>query len=501
MNEKYDLSGALAKRLLNAAPDPTVIVDHSGTIVFANNRTEEVFGYAADELIGQPVECLMPMRFRDSHPAHRRSFSDAARSRPMGAGLKLYGLHKDGHEFPVEVSLSPLWTPDGMLISSAIRDVSAQRETEIALAEADRAKSRFLAAASHDLRQPLQALTLLNRAAARVCGGEPELTRILDRQQKAMDSMSALLNSLLDISKLDAGRVRPQPADIALQDVFTDLQANFSDQASEKKLALQVVTTDLAVRTDRQLLTQLLSNLISNSIRYTRAGEVCVQAVESGELVMVTVSDTGIGIPDSELDRIFAEFYQVERQNMRQEGLGLGLSIVKRLAALLDVDLGVRSDVDRGTEFRLQLLRVERPEQAAVSAVPQIVTDGGRILIVDDDVSVADATRLLLELEGFEVQVATNEHDALAAAQTVVPDLIISDFHLRCGSTGAEVVRKLRSALPRTTPVIFISGDTSGLPRTKSIEHAQYLTKPLNGEELLTAVHGGLTAIRQASAN
>jgi two-component system, sensor histidine kinase len=417
VNEKYDLSGALAKRLLNAAPDPTVIVDHSGTIVFANSRTEEVFGYSADEITGQPVEYLMPTRFRDSHPAHRRSFSDAARSRPMGAGLELYGLHKDGREFPVEISLSPLETPDGMLISSAIRDVSAQRETERALADADRAKSRFLAAASHDLRQPLQALTLLNRAAARLCSSTPEVMRILDRQQKALDSMSALLNSLLDISKLDAGKVRPQPADIALQDVFSDLQANFSDQASEKKLSLHVGSTDLAVRTDRQLLTQLLSNLVSNSIRYTSVGEVSLHARDGGEHVVIVVSDTGIGIPGSELERIFAEFYQVERPNLRQEGLGLGLSIVKRLAGVLDVELNVQSCEGRGTEFRVQLLRAERPEQAVVSAVSQNAADGGRILIVDDDFSVADATRLLLELEGFEVQVATNELDAISVAR------------------------------------------------------------------------------------
>jgi CheY-like chemotaxis protein/anti-sigma regulatory factor (Ser/Thr protein kinase) len=311
--------------------------------------------------------------------------------------------------------------------------------------------------------------------------------------------MSALLNSLLDVSKLDAGKVLPRPADVALQDVFTNLQANFADQAGEKQLSLVVRSTDLAVHTDRQLLVQLLSNLISNSIRYTSAGEVRVYAQEHGSHVDIFVADTGIGIPESELDRIFAEFYQVERPNVRQEGLGLGLSIVKRLAALLDAELRIRSREGRGTEIRIRILRAEKPEPAKVTATPQIATDGGRILIVDDDVSVAEATGLLLEIEGFDVQVATNEKDARAAANAVVPDLIISDFHLRCGSTGADVVTRLRSAVPRNIPVIFISGDTTGLPGNSCMDNAQYLTKPLDGEELLAAVRRGLTEGRHTA--
>ncbi len=493
MNDNYDLSGDLAKRLLNAAPDPTVIVDRSGVIVFANTRIEQTFGYDHDELIGQSVETLLPERFRESHPRHRQQFSESAQPRPMGAGLDLYGRHKDGHEFPVEVSLSPLQTAGGLLISSAIRDVTEQRRIERALADADRAKSRFLAAASHDLRQPLQALMLLNRAATRSCAHDGELPEILDRQQKALESMSALLNSLLDVSKLDSGGIEPQPANIALQQIFDQLQSNFVEQAHEKDLTLRIAETDLAVCTDAQLLQQLLANLLSNAIRYTSAGEVSIHAAaEDWQNVTVIVEDTGIGIPENEIDLVFSEFYQVERQSVRQEGLGLGLSIVKRIAALLDVPLSIDSKEGRGTRFILQLRRAAQAEPAGVRAIAHRPSDGARILIVDDDRAVADATRLLLEIEGFEVQVATNEAEAMQAVVSVNPDLIISDFHLRCGSNGATVVRNLRAALSSATPVIFVSGDTTGLPRNDSLRQAQYLIKPLNGDELLRAIHSGL---------
>ncbi len=493
MNDSYDLSGDLAKRLLNAAPDPVVIVDRSGMIVFANTRTEETFGYDHNELIGQSVEILLPERYRRSHPSHRRQFSESAQPRPMGPGLELYGRHRDGHEFPVEISLSPLQTSSGLLVSSAIRDVTEQRRIEHALAEADRAKSRLLAAASHDLRQPLQALTLLNRAATRSCRHDSELLEILERQQKALDSMSALLNSLLDVSKLDSGRVEPQPADFDLKQIFDQLQANFGEQAHEKGLTLRIADTGLAVRTDAQLLQQLLSNLLSNAIRYTSAGEVSVRAVaDDWQGVTVIVEDTGIGIPVDEMDRVFTEFYQVERPSVRQEGLGLGLAIVKRIAALLDVPLNVRSKESKGTQFTLQLRRAAQAEPADVRAIAHRSPDGIRILIVDDNRAVANATRLLLEIEGFEVQVASDEKEALQAATCVSPDLIISDFHLRCGSNGAEVVRKLRAALNTVTPVIFVSGDTTGMPRTESLRQAQYLIKPLNGDELLVAIHNGL---------
>jgi two-component system, sensor histidine kinase len=491
VEHKIDLSGDLARSLLDGAPDPTVIVDGDGIIVFANARTLTVFGYRPAELLGQPVEMLMPERYRAAHPAHLEHFCSSANSRVMGPGLELYGLHRDGHEFPVEISLSPLKSTQGLLVSSAIRDVTAQRETERALAEADRAKSRFLAAASHDLRQPLQALSLLNRALTVRQAGDPELARIIDQQQRSIESMSSLLNSLLDISKLDSGHVSVKAVDCAIDEVFAHLRSNFQEQAADKGLALNVDQPGLGVRSDPQLLRQLLSNLLSNAIRYTQHGEVRLRAVAHEDRVVIEVADTGIGIPAGDLSRVFDEFYQVERPVRRPEGLGLGLAIVKRIAALLGSRVNVESDAARGTVFRISLPRAAVPPRQVAPILASTQRGSGHILVIDDEAAVADATSVLLELEGYSVQVAASEADALACVERRAPDLIVSDYHLRCGTTGVDVVKVLRGLLDRRTPVVFVSGDTSGLPRSKSVHDAEYLVKPLSGEDLLAAVQRG----------
>jgi protein-histidine pros-kinase len=195
-----DFSGELARTLLELAPDPTVIVDSTGAIVFTNAQVKQAFGYTPEELIGRPIETLLPERYRTGHPEHRARFAARPKPRPMGAGLALLGLHHDGREFPVEISLSPVNTDSGMLVVAAIRDATVRRDAENQLVEANRAKSRLLAAASHDLRQPLQTLNLLTHAATRQAGDSTALRDTLARQQLALDTMSTLLASVLDIS-------------------------------------------------------------------------------------------------------------------------------------------------------------------------------------------------------------------------------------------------------------------------------------------------------------
>jgi len=182
-----DLSDELARTLLDLAPDATVVVDAHGAIVFANAQVEQTFGYRAEEIVGSSVETLLPDRFRGAHPKHRERFATQPKPRPMGAGLALYGRHKDGHEFPVEISLSPVTTPSGPLVVGAIRDATITHDRQVQLVEENRQKSQFLAAASHDLRQPLQTLNLLNRAAQRLAGSNAALIALLERQQLALD--------------------------------------------------------------------------------------------------------------------------------------------------------------------------------------------------------------------------------------------------------------------------------------------------------------------------
>jgi PAS domain S-box-containing protein len=491
------LSGELARNLLEAAPDATVIVGTDGQIEFANAQVVNTFGYEPQELLGQSVEALLPARFRQMHSGHRVRFFGNPKPRPMGAGLSLFGLHKDGREFPVEVSLSPVETEQGTLVVAAIRDATLQKDTENQLVEANRAKSRFLASASHDLRQPLQTLNLLNFAARREAVGNPRLERIIERQRQAIDSMSGLLASVLDITKLDSGAVVPDLANCPLDEIFERLRADFDQQAIEKGLAFSIKGCGEAAKTDAELLRRLLGNLVSNAIHYTDAGEVEIASEPAGGELAVEVTDTGIGMAENEIEHIFDEFYQIDRGTLRPDGLGLGLSIVRRLASLLGHRIEVRSVLGRGTTFRVVMERAPMPAQTATREPSVTPALGGLILVVDDEPAVAEATSLLLEMEGFEVRVASCESEALNHARERRPDVVISDYHLRGGETGLAVVLAVREAVSAEIPAVFITGDTARRADDEpGLVNCRLLTKPLRGDELLEVIQTELASSR-----
>ena len=487
-----DISDELATQLLNAAPDPTVIVDQQGTIIYANARVTNVLGYSNQELVGQTVEVLLPKRARGAHPGHRERFFSQPNARAMGDAFDLYALRKDGVEIPVEISLSPVVTSNGTLVSSAIRDISAQKEIAQQLVEANRAKSRFLAAASHDLRQPIQTLNLLNRAA-KSAATDAAHQDIIEKQQKSLDSMSNLLNALLNISKLEAGIVKPDITDCKVQNIFETLNAAFEAQAKDKGLDLIIDACHGVARSDARLLTQILENLIANAIRYTRVGLVRLRCVHDVPGIRIEVMDTGLGIPADELACIFDEFHQVNSGSSRPEGLGLGLSIVKRTAELLGCSVGVESSLGKGSSFYVDvpagtLSGIESTQTEQREIMP---ATGGRVLIVDDEPAIVDATSMLLEMEGFEVSSAASleEVQATIGDMTNPPDLLITDFHLRSGETGLEVISTVRDRFASNIPVILLSGDTSNRIVLNELKDITFFTKPVDVDALLIKVH------------
>jgi PAS domain S-box-containing protein len=512
----------LARSALDATPDAMIFIDGAGVIQFANQQVSALFGHAHAQIIGQRVEHLMPERFRSRHIAHREHYTGNTRVRPMGAGLELYGLRADGSEFSIEISLSPIQSRPPVLIAAAIRDVTERKrvETELILAReaaevarapadqaresADRAnlgKSRFLATASHDLRQPLQTLALLNGTLRRMIS-DPDATDALSQQELAIGAMSRLFNALLDISKLESGAIKPEPTDFTVAALFQELRTEFASMAASKGLQLEVEACADQVHSDPSLVEQILRNLVSNAIKYTRQGCVRLRCLHETQLVRVEVLDTGIGIPAEQIPYIYDEFYQVGvPSNSSRDGYGLGLSIVMRLVKLLALKLDVHSEVGRGSSFSLVLPASGREAAPALSTSrsrascqPQVGT--AYVLVVEDDPAVRRATRMLLNVEGYSVTAVESLAEALQhVRENNRVDLLVTDYHLRHGELGTQVIGALRAVSAVPLKAVLMTGDTSTavaeLPRDPYLRVA---SKPVDADELLTLLRALLAA-------
>ena len=493
-------SDVFFRNLLESAPDAMVIADDQGQIVLVNGQALKMFAYERDEMLGLPIERLLPKSIRDRHIEHRDSFYAKPSLRPMGQDIDLVAMRKDGSEFPVEISLSPVETAGGRFVSSVIRDVTVRRQMEKdikaareAAERANNANSAFLAAASHDLRQPVQALSLLNGALRRTVKDERALLMV-ENQDASLTAMTNLLNSLLDISRLDAGAVKPEWEDFPMQRLVDRLSAEFERQAQHKGLQFSSESCSAVVRSDPNLLAEVITNLVSNAIRYTDKGEVKMVCVERDGQCHLEVTDTGIGIEPDQLDAIFREFHQVKTPGANKEGFGLGLAIVRRLTDLLDHRIDVDSDPGRGSKFTLTLPVIEDGVVVATdderSGEQETEKASGLVVLIEDDVNVANAWGLLLEAEGYRVATAASaiEANALINHLDEQPKLVISDFHLLDGSTGVEAVQIIREHYDAEIPAFIVSGDTSKVVKdARLLDNCTLMSKPVDTARLLAA--------------
>lgn len=372
--------------------------------------------------------------------------------------------------------------------------------------EAERAnvaKSRFLAAASHDLRQPMHALglfveTLRSQISTR------EGRRLLTSIEASIDAMDGLFNALLDISRLDAGVVRPNISVFMIDHLLARLKNEFLPQAAAKGLMFSVVRSSLVISSDYVLLERILGNLLSNALRYTTCGRVLIGCRRRGQHVCVEVWDTGPGIPAERRQDIFHEFVQLGNpERDRSKGLGLGLAIVERTARLLNHEIRMDSRVGRGSRFVIVIPAAD-PSLAHIGAARPLLSadsqfNGKVVLVIDDELAIRSAMRALLESWGCRVTIAASANDAIGhlAEGAQQPHVIIADYRLRDDESGVDAIRRVHAHIGRLVPALLITGDTAP-ERLREAEHSGYklIHKPVRPARLRVALSNVLKSSR-----
>jgi PAS domain S-box-containing protein len=494
----------ITERLLRFSPDALIVVDDHGRIRFANETVREVFGHDPAALLGQSVDSLIPNRLRANHGKHTAGFMRNPNNREMGARIAdLFALRADGTEFSAGIRLAPFRIGDKLFVAAAIRDTTERRivneELVTARKEADRAnraKSRFLATASHDLRQPMQTIRLLNAAMMKIVP-EPEVRDLLQQQGQAIESMTRLLNALLDISRLESGAIEPINGDVPIEEVLEELRSEFSSIARARDIELHIAASPVVISTDRTLFCQLLQNLVGNALKYTDRGWVRVTCKDEGNAIVVLVEDSGIGIPADKLERIFDEYYQVDTHGTKRMGVGLGLAIVKEVARLLGFSVKINSIVGKGTQVALRIPGRFRVAAADVGpAAPVAVSFAtparkARLILVEDNDGVRLATELFLKLEGHETLSASTLAEAETLLKRLRPgDVVIADYHLDEKNTGLDMLMRLRERVGYDVPGVILSGDLPSVLRTLKtpVPASRFLSKPVDTVALVEAI-------------
>jgi two-component system CheB/CheR fusion protein len=362
--------------------------------------------------------------------------------------------------------------------------------------EADRsnlAKSRFLAAASHDLRQPMQTLGLLQGLLAKATEGGPAQA-LVKRLDDTLGAMSGMLNTLLDVNQIEAGAIQPEVETFPVATLLDALRNEFQYPAEAQGLKLRVQPCSLLITSDPRLLGQMLRNLLANAMKFTTKGKVLLGCRRHGDSLAIEIWDTGIGIADGELDAIFEEYHQIDNDaREHNRGLGLGLSIVQRLGQMLGHAVRVRSQLGRGSVFTVDV-PMAAPPPARLILAPPLAAAAMRdsILVIEDDPGMRELLELLLEDDGFAVTVAADGVAALAlvANGTIRPDLVLADYNLPNGLDGVEVCIRLRQSLGAGLPFIILTGDisTATMQRIAGVEGCLQLNKPVRTPQLLEAI-------------
>jgi two-component system, chemotaxis family, CheB/CheR fusion protein len=493
--------------IIDTISQPLVVLDDEFGVISASRSFYNTFSVKPEETVGRQLDAVGDGRLDN---AAWRDFLDRLRR-----GAQVVEDQQIDIELPtqgmrsllvkaIKVRDEPLATPK---ILVTIDDITERQRANEALEAAKRmaeqanlGKSRFLAAASHDLRQPLQTLTLLRGILAKRIKDQSG-SRLVAKFEETLSAMSGMLNTLLDINQLEAGIVHPDIVEFRIGDLLDRLKTEFAYHATAKQLDWRVVACGLNVRSDQRLLEQTLRNLLSNAVKYTERGKVLLGCRRRGNKLRIEVWDTGMGILAEQLGVIFEEFHQLDNPaRERSRGLGLGLSIVQRISDLLGNVVDVRSWPNRGSVFAVEVPLGENKALASSAAQRLEVIGGptGSILIIEDDPAVREMLEILFEGEGLRTTAVAGANEALAlAARGALPSdvVIIADYNLPGDLTGADVITRLRESLGRDVPAVILTGDISSNTLRK-IANARcvHLSKPAEPEMLTRQILDFLTA-------
>ena len=490
--------------LLEAAPVAMVIVDDVGVIQVVNGHAERLFGYEHAELHGHDVELLIPKRYRSPHRFHRKQYFLNAQARPMGAGTELFGVRKDGTEFPVEISLSPLVTAEGRLAISAIRDISDRKFAEkerarlvrerAAHAEASRVKDEFIATLSHELRTPLNAILgwigLIETGQLTA----DEVSRALATVARNARAQAQLVDDLLDVSRIVSGKLRLQTTAVDLTEL-ADAAIDVVRRAAEAKsisLETRYESRPILSIADPDRIQQVIWNLLSNAIKFTPARgrvELSLRANESN--VEMVVRDSGQGIPAAFLPHMFDRFRQADSGTTRPHGgLGLGLAIARSIVELHGGTIEAASSGEgRGATFRIQLPTAALTaggsrRRQSVNLEPLA---GARVLVVDDQDDERALLKAIFERQGMEVRAASCVADAFETLIGWTPQLVVSDLAMP-GEDGYSLVRRLRASRDLyMIPALAVTAHARPEDRDAALTAGfnAYVSKPLDRDLLL----------------
>ncbi|MBY0431856.1 MAG: hybrid sensor histidine kinase/response regulator [Rhodospirillales bacterium] len=489
-----------------ASPAPGLVLAGSEARLLYNDPCALLLGADHPIALGQPAAEVWRRWWRDAEPQLAALTADGSEALPAPFG------NRGESGSPLMLCCVPVGNAARLGFYATI-DLSSETTAEddplgdmtsmwrLAKAEAERAsaaKSRFLAAASHDLRQPFQAMrlflgVLLNQLHEEAPRKSAELL------EKSLSAGEALVNALLDISTLDAGNLQPKITTFRINIVLERLLGEFLPQAAEKGLKLKSHLFNLTVCTDPVLFERILRNFLTNAVRYTRQGGILVGVRRRGRSCRVEVWDTGFGVPEAERKRIFEEFHQLENpERDRNRGLGLGLAIVRRLAALLNTPVDLRSQVGRGSVFRVSvpLAQDQTARAASSNGVPAGANlDGYTVLVVDDDHLVLAGLEMALESWGCITLAAGTTAEVLAQLDRIerAPDVILSDLRLRNGQSGFDLIERVRKIYRRPIPAVVLTGETerSQLVIGRSRGY-WFLNKPLDPAQLKTVLYQAL---------